>query len=196
MNALFKTSMLFLISLISSNLRANHDSTCGVYLNAHDFKAEKISYSPKAGIKFKWKIHDTRKFIEIHIGDSTHILQFDSIYGYRDAAGTVHRMYKNLDYVVLNPSEKIQLYRILQGDGGKGNYEQYAYYFSAEIGEILWPLTKHNLKTAFANASVFHELLDMYFSEDLQLTAYDKFYHMYKINRIYQFSTQIPIITK
>ncbi len=195
-NVHFKTPILILTCAISTHLSASHDSSWGIYRNAEDFKNERITYAPQAGIKYKFKIHITRKFIDIHIGDSSYNLQFDSIYGYRDAAGNVHRIYNNVDYIVLNPRENIQLYSFLQVDGGKGNYEHTEYFFSPEIGEKIYPLTIYNLKIAFPTAQVFHELLDMYFADDKQLTVYDKFYHIYKINRVYQFSKQIPIITK
>jgi hypothetical protein len=65
----------------------------------------------------------------------------------------------------------------------KGTLEK-AYFFSVGLkGEIL-PLTILNLKNAFPENHAFHDSLDMMFKNDSQLTRYDDFHKMYKVNRL------------
>ena len=59
-----------------------------------------------------------------------------------------------------------------------------AYFFSAgPNGEVL-PLTIVNLKKAFPDNHRFHDVLDMAFKNDSQLTKYDDFHKMFKVNRL------------
>jgi hypothetical protein len=65
----------------------------------------------------------------------------------------------------------------------KGTLEK-TYFFSVGLkGEIL-PLTILNLKNAFPDNHAFHDSLDMMFKNDWQLTKYDDFHNMYKVNRL------------
>jgi hypothetical protein len=65
----------------------------------------------------------------------------------------------------------------------KGALEK-AYFFSVGLkGEIV-PLTILNLKNAFPTNHAFHDSLDMMFKNDSQLTKYDDFHNMYKVNRL------------
>jgi hypothetical protein len=65
----------------------------------------------------------------------------------------------------------------------KGTLEK-AYFFSVGLkGEIL-PLTILNLKNAFPDNHAFHDSLDMMFKNDWQVTKYDDFHNMYKVNRL------------
>jgi hypothetical protein len=59
-----------------------------------------------------------------------------------------------------------------------------AYFFSVgPNGEVL-PLTIVNLKKAFPDNHRFHDVLDMAFKNDSQLTKYDDFHKMFKVNRL------------
>ena len=58
------------------------------------------------------------------------------------------------------------------------------YFFSVgPKGEIL-PLTILNLKKAVPENHTFHDLLDMSFKHDSDLTKYDDFHKMFKVNRL------------
>ena len=71
----------------------------------------------------------------------------------------------------------------------KGTSEK-AYFFSLGAnGEIL-PLTILNLKKAFPDNHTFHDLLDMAFKHDSDLTRYDDFHKTFKVNRLLTASTE------
>ena len=50
-------------------------------------------------------------------------------------------------------------------------------------GDVV-PLTILNLKKAFPDNHTFHDLLDMSFKHDSDLTRYDGFHKMFKVNRL------------
>ena len=58
------------------------------------------------------------------------------------------------------------------------------YFFSVGASEEIFPLTILNLKKAFPDDHRFHDSLDMMFKNDSQLTKYDGFHKMYKVNRL------------
>ena len=52
------------------------------------------------------------------------------------------------------------------------------------------PLTILNLKKALPDNHTFHDLLDMSFKHDSDLTKYDDFHKMFKVNRLFVASTE------
>jgi hypothetical protein len=65
----------------------------------------------------------------------------------------------------------------------KGALEK-AYFFSVGPDGDVFPLTILNLKKAFPDNHAFHDNLDMVFTNDSQLTKYDDFHKMFKVNRV------------
>src|SRR5262245_12100143 len=65
----------------------------------------------------------------------------------------------------------------------KGALEKEYFFSVGPTGDIL-PLTILNLKNAFPDNHAFHDSLDMMFKNDSQLTKYDSFHKMYKVNRL------------
>src|SRR5262245_284748 len=70
----------------------------------------------------------------------------------------------------------------------KGASEK-TYFFSVGPNGDVVPLTILNLKKAFPENHAFHDLLDMSFKHDSDLTKYDEFHKMFKINRLLDAST-------
>jgi hypothetical protein len=71
----------------------------------------------------------------------------------------------------------------------KGALEK-AYFFSVGPNGDIAPLTILNLKKAFSDNHAFHDLLDMAFKRDSDLTKYDEFHKMFKVNRLLDASTE------
>jgi hypothetical protein len=65
----------------------------------------------------------------------------------------------------------------------KGTSEKEFYFSVGPEGDIQ-PLTILNLKKAFPNNHTFHDYLDMTFNHDSDLTKYDNFHKMFKVNRL------------
>lgn len=160
----------------------------GVYLTQHDFDRYHVSYSRKANLKYHFKLNDffNSKYLKIQIGDSSYKIHKDSVYGYRDKENISYRFFTGKAYEILNPSESILLYSYTSLKNNKGFQTITNYFFSSCSNAEILPLTKINLKKTFSTNNHFHELLDMYFNSDAELTAYDDFYQIYKLNKIYQ----------
>ena len=71
----------------------------------------------------------------------------------------------------------------------KGTTEK-AYFFSVGPNGSLLPLTILNLKKAFPDNHAFHDFLDMSFKHDSDLTKYDDFHKMFKINRLLEATSE------
>lgn len=90
-------------------------------------------------------------------------------------------------YTVVNPGEPITIYKYVHKAHSPKEAEKYApkYFFVTGSGGVLQPLTKAGLKKAFPGNHAFHDALDANFKADGELTAYDDFHKIYKINRLY-----------
>jgi hypothetical protein len=71
----------------------------------------------------------------------------------------------------------------------KGALEKTWFFSVGPNGDVV-PLTMLNLKNAFPNNHAFHDLLDMAFKHDSDLTKYDDFHKMFKVNRLLDASTE------
>lgn len=102
----------------------------------------------------------------------------------QDASLTSKTATKNMGYSIINPGETIIVYKYVHAAHSPKETEKYApkYFFVAQPSDVLQDLTKENLKKAFPENHIFHDALDANFKEDKELTAYDKFHKMYKIN--------------
>jgi len=94
---------------------------------------------------------------------------------------------KSKGYTVLNAGEPVVIYKYQHLSHSPKEAEKYApkYYFTTKGSDVLKELTKFNLKKAFPNDHAFHDALDAQFKYDNELTGYDDFHKMYKINRVY-----------
>lgn len=87
-------------------------------------------------------------------------------------------------YTIVNKGEPITIYKYVHRAHAPKEAEKYApkYFFTTERSEELQLLTKENLKRAFPDQHHFHDALDATFKDDKDLTGYDDFHKMYKVN--------------
>jgi len=183
--ALICTSFAF-----AFNASAQKDSS-GIYKTAGDFKAKKLSLAINCKTEsHKIKINDIFSqdhITVVHDGKSYDFKKSD-IYGYKLCNGETYRFSANKDYLVMNPNEMILLYKVEVMQTKATAPKVYSYYFSKDASSSLQDLTKANLKSAFPTNHKFHDELDTNFKTDGELTAYDSFHKMYKINHIMEMS--------
>lgn len=164
----------------------------GVYLSANDFTNGKVSFAHnKKNKKYKFYLNEIihTSSIKIISGDTVIVLKKDLIFGYYDKKNTCYRFYNKVAYKIINSSEKILLYSRSSLVGGiKNNRTVTNYFFSVTANSSIYPLTKWNLKTVLCKDVLFHELLDIYFQSDNELTAYDSTNKITILNRIYETS--------
>lgn len=99
-------------------------------------------------------------------------------------AMTRYRLAIDRHYKVLNPKETILLYAI-EVAASKNQMGAKNYYFSSSASGEVKELTLTNLKNAFADNHKFHDALDAEFKSDSELTLYDSFHKVYRLNRLY-----------
>lgn len=165
----------------------------GIYFTANDYVKHKLSFAincktQKHKIKSDMIFHP--KEIAIKHGDSTYTYPKDSVYGVKYCDGSIVRIHNNSEYPIINPDEKIMIYKVMSGTGGKGSPIVTRYYFSSDAKGKIQELTIYNIKAAFPNNHKFHDLIDMDFHSDDDLIQYDSFHKIMKINRVLQNSIE------
>ena len=64
------------------------------------------------------------------------------------------------------------------------------YYFSILPLDVIKQLTINNLKEAFPDNHKFHDLLDQNFNGNYEVSEYDSFHKMYKVNHLLESTYQ------
>ena len=145
-NKHMKTILSILSIALASTIALGQNS--GVYLTASDFENGKLTYGIDcAKEKHKIKLHEFlgKDYITvIHNGQSNN-LKKKEIFGYQDCDGTISRLGIDKHYQVINPSEKILLYKI-EIPPAKNQPKTTIYYFSNSASGEIQELTHANLK--------------------------------------------------
>lgn len=191
-----ETKLIIATSLLilKSTLIYSQKDSSGIYFTANDYVKHTLSFAincetQKHKIKSNMVFHP--KEISIKHGDSTYTYPKDSVYGIKYCDGSIDRVYNNSEYPLINPGEKIMIYKVVSGPlGGKGSASVTTYYFSKDVGSKIQELTIYNIKMAFPDNHKFHDLIDMEFHSDEELIAYDNIHKIMKINRVLQISLQ------
>ncbi len=166
----------------------------GIYFTANDYERHHLSFAidcktEKHKIKSNMIFHP--KEITIKHNNTNYTYSKDSIYGIQYCDGAIIRIYKNLEYPLVNPNEMIMIYKVVSMGFGKNNPPKTEYYFSKDVKSEIETLSIYNLKKAFLSNHKFHGLIDAVFHQDKELYAYDDFHKIMKINRVLQNSLEI-----
>lgn len=104
----------------------------------------------------------------------------------QDASITSATTTKAKGYTMLNKEGPVTIYKFENNSKPPKGTDKYTpkYFFTIASSHVLQPLTKENLKKAFLENHPFHDALDATFNSDENLSQYDAFHKMYKINRI------------
>lgn len=176
-----------LLSLFSLTTLLAFAQNSGVYLSSSDFASGKLTYEINCSTeKHKIKLNEFLKkpYITVVHDNKSHNLQKKEIFGYKDCDNLTYRFADNSHYVILNPTEQILLYKHTT-EGSKNKKAEVHYYFSVSGAGEMQTLTLMNLKKAFPENHKLHDALDAEFKSDDQLSEYDAFHKMYKVNRLY-----------
>ena len=186
-----KFKLLVLAALFFTlNASAQKDSS-GIYKTDDDFKNRKLSYA----INYKTEKHKINSYvlfkdnvIKVKHQGTTYKLTKSETYGYRNTDGIEYRFIDNKEYKVLNPGEALLIYMYQHPAHVSKEASRYSpmYFFSTDAASAPQELTKSNLKSAFPDNHKFHDALDAQFKTDADLSSYDSFHKMYKLNHILQ----------
>lgn len=179
-----KKVLIVLILAASIGVKAQ---TSGVYLTAADFESGKLAYAIDCSKeKHKIKLNEFlgRDYITVIHDNQPHNLKKEEIFGYKNCNDVIYRLSVDKHYQVLNPKEKILLYKI-EFLPSKNQNSTTSYFFSNTATGEVKELTLTNLKNAFSENHRFHDALDAEFKSNENLARYDSFHKVYKINRLY-----------
>ena len=165
----------------------------GIYFTSADFVNKKLSLSincknEKHKIKADMIFHQKEITIKHHYSVFTY--PKDSVYGIKYCDGSIVRIFENAEFPLMNFGESIMVYEVVKGSGMKNDPVVSNYYFSKDAASSIQKLTIYNLKAAFPTNHKFHDLMDMTFRSDDELTRYDSFHKIMKINRVLQNSLE------
>jgi hypothetical protein len=179
----------FLLAMVmagSTELYAQTNGS-GLYMTAQDYAGGRLSYQQQAGQKHRVRadIPFQHGLVKVVQGGQVHRFVKNDVYGYRDEKGRNFRFASNKAYRILDDT-RFPLYSVVENiTKGKEKTRELKYYFSAQAGSDIQPLTKQNLKRAFPDNRRFHDLLDLQFRHDRELAAYDTFRKEYKLKAVF-----------
>lgn len=190
-----KTKLIIAVTvlILKSTLGFSQNDSSGIYFTANDYIKHKLSFAINCKTekhKIKSDMIFRSKEISIKHADSTYTYPKDSVYGTKYCDGSIARIYNNSEYPLINPDEKIMIYKMVSGPSGKGQSAKTVYYFSKDANSKILELTLNNIKAAFPDNHKFHDLVDMEFHSNDELTSYDNFHKIMKINRALQNSLE------
>lgn len=184
--------LLLLLIFFSLKAIAQRDSS-GVYMSADDFIKHKLTYAINCNTeKHKIKAHDFFQqpcFVIIH-RDTTTTLNKKDVFGVRLCDNRTIRFYDNREFPIINPDERILIYKILTVNSPKTYPKPNEYFFSKDAYSSPQPLTIEKLRAAFPENKNFCRLLEENFTSDDELLKYSGHFKMYLINVLFKKSLQ------
>lgn len=175
--------------LFVAALGFSQKNSSGIYFTADDYLKQKLSYAincktEKHSINPS-KIFQDRYVIIKHKGIK-HKHSKDTVYAVKYCDESITRIFKGREFPLINPTEIIMIYKVVSGPGTKGSPSITRYYFSKNAKDKIEELTIYNIKAAFPDNHKFHDLIDIEFHSNDELTVYDNFHKIMKINRVLQ----------
>ena len=183
--------LVFLAVMAVGVGRASAKNATGIYLTAEDFQNARLTSQSKCGSPgHKTELHDVlqKPYIEVTHEGETRRYEKSQIYGFRSCGGQDYRFVEKNEYEILE-SLGLAIYAHdvparNPKDTSRGLATSREYFFSGGAGGSVLPLTIANVKKAFPDNHAFHDGLDMTFHTDDELSQYDTFHRMFKINRL------------
>ena len=153
-----KTKLIIATSflILKSTFSFSQKDSSGIYFTANDYAKYKLSFAINCNIQ-KHKIKSDMVFHPIEISfkhaDSTYTYPKNSVYGIKYCDGSVVRLYNNSEYPLINPDEKIMIYKVISSAyGSKGNPSITRYYFSKNEKDEILELTINKIKSVFPDS--------------------------------------------
>ena len=187
---------VFLAVMAAGVGTASAKNATGIYLTAEDFQNARLTSQSECGSPgHKTELHDVlrKSYIEVTHEGETRRYEKSQIYGFRSCDGRDYRFVDKNEYEILE-SRQVTMYADdpparNPKDTSRGLATSRLYFFSVGAAGPVLPLTIANVKKAFPDNHAFHDALDMAFHTDDELSQYDTFHRMFKINRLLIAST-------
>ncbi len=175
------TAVLCLLAALSVNGQARK---AGIYLTYDDYLHNKLSYETDNCKGIILNEFFDAPFISIKNNNQKIQLKKDSIYGITTCNNQLLRFYNNEAYTLTEKGAIWIFTKSINEHQNKSIVSNKQYFFSTNGNDKLKKLTISNLKKSFINNIKLHDLLDVEFKHDDQLTAYDNAHHLYKVDEL------------
>ena len=175
------------ILILGQGVSFSQTGVNGIFKSSNDFVNGKITH---AGKHTQLKTHALfeQERLEVKSNDSIYSYLKKDVFGYVDKEGFTYRFLNNSIYPILNPYERILLYKQTSGTGMKNSPVTETYFFSKDAASAIQLLTLENLEHAFSSDKPFLNILEIHFKKNDDLIDYDSVHKMYKLNRLLQIS--------
>lgn len=154
-----------------TNYLRGASGSCGIYSSASDRQQGKLSIAIDCRAedhKIKLGFVRARSAIKIIREDEIQSFLQSDIHGYRDCNGNEYHFFDRKSYELVNPGEKIPIYRTYSQ---KGKQRTANYFFATRNGQLS-SLKLANLRREFSDHPLFLEKLDVLAKNDFQLVKY------------------------
>jgi hypothetical protein len=178
-----------IISNTQSFGQVNLTNHSGLYMTTNDFVSKKLSYEidcSKETHKIKAdQLFGQSKLDIIHDGKK-YSYQKKDVFGFRDCNNKDFRFFNNQEFEILD-GNYFYLYSFYTlKSNGKTMVKIPADFISKTAGSKIIPLTLENLKNFYPDNHKFHDMLDVAFKSDAELSLYDTYHKTYKIKHLFE----------
>jgi hypothetical protein len=180
-------ALLLGISVPPSMLRAQPDCS-GIYLSAPDFMAGRCSpvYSSRVRSKSSfYELLSNSHFFIIRPGYAWQRIDKQTVFAVKGCDGELVRINEGINYYLINPGERIPLYKAVIYPVSKGSASRVKYGFSRDPASEIKDLTLENLEAVFADNPCFGEAIKSHFYSDSDLYGYNNARKCFELNRVY-----------
>ena len=175
------TAVLCLLAALS--VKGQTEKT-GIYLTYDDYLHNKLSFETTNCKGIILNEFFNAPCISIRNNTQKIQLRKDSIYGVATCNNQLLRFYDNEAYTLTEKGAIWIFTKSINEHQNKSIVTAKQYFFSTNGTDKLKKLTISNLKKSFINNIKLHDLLDVEFKYDDQLTAYDNAHHLYKVDEL------------
>lgn len=163
----------------------NLSAQSGIYQTADDYINGNLAYQQEANEKhaIRTDIPFDPSAVKVVKGSDKHAFDKWNLYGYKKK-NRDYRFFESKSFRIIDPSHFPIYAREVNVVNGKAKTRETKYYFSRTAESPIMELTINNLKHAFPSRD-FHYLIDLQFSKNKELLAYDAHYGEYKLKSLF-----------
>lgn len=194
MKALFLISYLLFVTvpcIAQENLHSSvkdtlHENKSGLYLSFSDYMNDKLSYETvckreKQTIRFNEFLN--KPFITVKYQDKKMRISKDSIYGVLNCENILVRFQDSEPFYLAEKGPVWIFYKEVSVQEYKSFRIEKRYFFSTKGNGQMEALNIANIKNAFPNDVILHDMIDLHF-QNADISGYDTYHKMFKINHV------------
>ncbi len=157
---------------------------CGLYMSAGDFRKDKLSGDCNEGGVRTHDFFGNVARLTVQTKDGKKTFRKSDVYGFRNAAGEVYRLYENGTYRIEEAGDIFIYSQTRNIAKSKGYSLVKVYYFSVSAESEVMALNGYNLNNAYSSNEQLVELLRQYLNGSA-LSEYDSVHKMFRVNYAY-----------